>query len=127
SLDLQYVKEGSSEEDNHYHLAYTPVYNENPFSFLNANTGEWNNPVELGESEKVAHPWAEDELNYLVESRILDVDDVSKFNPNADLTKGEAIEIIMKSLTHFYDGNYPGQENAKQSFENIGPDHPLFH
>ncbi|MDN4495118.1 YcdB/YcdC domain-containing protein [Ureibacillus aquaedulcis] len=128
SLDLQYVKEGYAEDDDHYQLAYTPLFNENQFSFIDANTGEWNSLTEEeSERQVITHPWAEDELNYLVNARILDVEDVNTFDANEKITKGDALAVIMKSLTHFYEGGYyPGQENMSQSFDNIDPEHPLY-
>ncbi|MFC7685301.1 YcdB/YcdC domain-containing protein [Ureibacillus sp. GCM10028918] len=126
SLELQYVKAGFADDD-HYQLAYAPVFNENQFSFLDANTGEWNSLMEESERQGIEHPWAEDELNFLMNARILDVEDVTTFDADVQLTKGDALAVIMKSLTHFYEGGYyPGQENTSQSFENIDPEHPLY-
>ena len=127
SLDLRYIKVGNVKDDHHYQLVYTPVYNKSPFSFLDATTGEWK--VQFGGAEnrpKVSHPSAEEELNFLIQAGILDVKDVTTFNADAAITKGEAIEVIVKSLTRFYDDYYPEQENISQSFENIDPKHPLY-
>ena len=127
SLDLRYVNEGNAKEDHHYHLVYSPVYNKIPFSFLDANTGEWK--VLFGGEENrptVSHPTAEEELNFLIQAGILDVKDVNTFNADAEITKGEAIEVMMKSLTRFYNDYYPERENTNQSFENIDPKHPLY-
>lgn len=127
SLDLGYVKEGNAKEDNnHYHLVYTPVFNKNPLSFLDANTGEWKALYEAENRPAVSHPSAEEELNFLIQAGILDVKDVNTFDADAPITKGEAIEVIMKSLTRFYDDYYSEQENISQSFENIKPGHPLY-
>ena len=42
SLKLNYMKQENNEDNHHYDLVYLPVFNEDPFSFLDANTGEWN-------------------------------------------------------------------------------------
>jgi hypothetical protein len=127
SLDLRYVKETYNPEEKHYHLVYSPLYNENDFSFLDANTGEWSSMVEdEGDRPVVSHPWAEEELNYLIHAGILDIRDENSFDADAPVTKGDAIEIIMKSLTPFFEDYYPGQESMSQTFENIDPKHPLY-
>ena len=127
SLDLRYIKVGNIKDDHHYHLVYSPVYNKNPFSFLDATTGEWKVLFDGAENRpKVSHPSAEEELNFLIQAGILDVKDVNTFNADAAITKGEAIEVMMKSLTRFYNDYYPEQENISQSFENIDPKHPLY-
>ena len=43
SLKLAYMKHAKNEKENHYDLVYLPVFNEDPFSYLNATTGEWSN------------------------------------------------------------------------------------
>lgn len=127
SLDLHYAKNGHAATDNHYDLVYTPVFKDGTVNFLDANTGKWDSIVGMeGETQVVSHPWAEDELNFLINAGILKVEDVNTFNADAQVTKGDAIEVIMKSLNRFYEGHYPGQENMSQSFENIGPEHPLY-
>ena len=127
SIDLRYVQDRQSEED-HYNLVYTPTINDNPSSFLNANTGEWDSQFDdETDNGKISHPWAEKELNYLLRANILDVEDATDFDADQSITKGEAIEVIMKSLTRFYQQHYPeGEENLRQSFENIDSDHPLY-
>ncbi|MFE8696172.1 YcdB/YcdC domain-containing protein [Cytobacillus sp. FJAT-53684] len=125
SLDLSYTKEGFDQKQSHYHLVYTPKFNKSPYSSLDANTGEWSNSFEKNRPA-VSHPWAEKELNHLIQSGIIDVGDVKTFNADSKITKGAALEIIMKSLTQFYIEYYPGQSNTSQSFDNIKPDHPLY-
>ena len=56
-------------------------------------------------STVISHPWAEEELNYLINAKILDVKDSKNFNGDASVSKGEAIKIIMNSLTYFYAGS----------------------
>ena len=43
SLKLNYMKQGRDEDNHHYDLVYSPTFNEDPLSFLDANTGEWKN------------------------------------------------------------------------------------
>ena len=127
SLKLAYMKHAKNEKENHYDLVYLPVFNEDPFSYLNATTGEWSNLFSDKNSIIVSHPWAEDELNYLINAKVLDVKDVKSFNGDAAISKGEALKVLMNSLTYFYHGgNYFGQENTNQTFENIDPKHPLY-
>ena len=53
--------------------------------------------------------------------------DVKSFNGDAAISKGEALKVLMNSLTYFYHGGYYfGQENMNQTFENIDPKHPLY-
>ncbi len=125
NLDLHYVNEGSGKNKNHYHLVYRPVFHENPFSSLDANTGEWTSPIK-SKPEIISHPWAEKELNHLIQAGIINVGDAKTFDANAKVTKGAGLEVIMKSISHIYDGFYYGQRNKTQSFENIKPDHPLY-
>lgn len=123
SLDLSYIND--SQKDHHYNLVYTPEYYKNPFSYLDANTGEWN-ISQKNNLPVISHPTAEKELNYLIQSGIIDVQDMKKFDANAKITKGAALEVILKSLTYFYHDFYPGQANTSQSFDNIKPDHPMY-
>ncbi|MEC2075358.1 YcdB/YcdC domain-containing protein [Metabacillus fastidiosus] len=125
NLELQYVKAEAGEDNNHYSLVYTPVFNKNMYSFLDANTGEWNNDTDKKSDQPVvSHPWAEKELNHLINIGILNIEDLNTFNADAQVTKGAAIEVIVKSLTPFY--GYYDENNTSQTFENIDPDHPLY-
>lgn len=127
SLDFQYVKDGTGQNNDHYNLVYTPVFNKKPLSFLDANTGEWNSDFDnKKDNQVISHPWAEKELNYLINTGILDIGDVKTFNADGPVTKGTALKVMMKSLTWFYDGYYSNQQNQNQSFENIKPTHPLY-
>ncbi len=126
NVNLNYVKVGSNKENNHYQLVYTPVYNENLTSFLNANTGKWDSLAELRSNRHILHPWAEKELNHLIDAGIIAVKEGITFNADASVTKGAAIEVIMKSLYRIYPGYFSGQRNKVQSFKNINPDHALY-
>ncbi len=127
SLKLNYMKHEKNKDDHHYDLVYLPVFNEEPFGFLDANTGEWNNLFNEKNLAVISHPWAQEELNYLINAKVLDIKDNKNFNGNDSVSKGEAIKIIMKSLTYIYDGRYYSEkENQSQTFDNIGPKHPLY-
>nr|WP_285853225.1 S-layer homology domain-containing protein [Sporosarcina luteola] len=122
------MKHAKSGKENHYDLVYLPIFNDEPFSYVNARTGEWNNLFSGNDSVTVSHPWAEEELNYLIAAKVLDVKDGKSFNPDAAISKGEALKVVMNSLSYFYRGGYYfGQENMNQTFDNIDPKHPLYH
>ncbi|WP_342599156.1 S-layer homology domain-containing protein [Psychrobacillus sp. FSL H8-0483] len=125
SLKLQYMKQDI--KDQHYDLVYLPVFNENIFASLDANTGKWNSLYPETNPIVIKHPWAEEELNYLISAKILEPKDNKAFNGDASVSKGEAIKVIMSSLTYFYEGMYNDQnENMNQTFENIDPKHPSY-
>lgn len=127
SLKMYYMKKDQKEDTLHYDLVYVPAFNEDSLSYLDATTGEWNRLYDNKNTPVVSHPWAEAELNYLINSKILDVKNVKNFNGDASITQGEAITIIMNSLTYFYYGAVYGEnENERQTFENIDPKHPLY-
>lgn len=127
SLKLNYMKANHKPENNHYDLVYSLLFNERSFSTLDALTGEWQVLNGENTSTVVSHSWAEEELNYLINAKILHVKDLKQFDGDASISKGEALQVIMKSLTYTYDGYYyPEQENKNQSFDNIGPKHPLY-
>ncbi|MDZ5473090.1 S-layer homology domain-containing protein [Bacillus sp. 31A1R] len=125
SLKLHYVLPANSKQK-HYHLVYSPEFKNKPYNMLEAHIGDWTNLNDLDNSPRITHPSAEEELNYLLDAKILKVKDVNKFNANASVTKGEALEIMVKSLTYFYEGYPPGREETKQTFSNIDPKHPLY-
>ncbi|WP_432358945.1 YcdB/YcdC domain-containing protein [Sporosarcina sp. UB5] len=127
SLKLTYMKHAKNQTENHYDLVYLPVFNEDPYSYMNAATGEWNNLFSGKDSITISHPWAEEELNYLINAKVLNVKDVKSFNGDAAISKGEALKVLMNSLTYFYYGGYYyGGENTNQTFDNIDPKHPLY-
>ena len=127
SLKLTYMKHAKNQTENHYDLVYLPIFNGEPYSYVDANTGEWNNLFTGEDSITVSHPWAEEELNYLINAKVLNVKDAKSFNGDAAISKGEALKVLMNSLTYFYHGYYYyGQENMNQTFDNIDPKHPLY-
>ncbi|WP_040759868.1 YcdB/YcdC domain-containing protein [Sporosarcina newyorkensis] len=127
SLKLMYMNPTQNEKGNRYDLVYVPVFKGDMYSYLDANTGEWNNLFDAEQSIAITHPWAEAELNYLLNAKVLDVKDVEKFNADASVSKGEALKVLVNSLTYFHHGDYFfGQEEPTQTFDNIGVKHPLY-
>ena len=126
-LKLSYMKHAKNEKENHYDLVYVPIFSDDPFSYVNAKTGKWSNLFSVNDSTTVTHPWAEEELNYLINAKVLDIKDVNRFNGDAAISKGEALKVLMNSLTYFYYNDYYyGQENTNQTFANIDSKHPLY-
>lgn len=127
NLKLQYVNHPKVENEQHYSLVYQPVFKEDPYAVLDAKTGEWINPYDMANSDKptIEHPTAAEELNYLIHAGILGGDET--FNPDAPVTKEEALKVIMKSVTYMYsDPRYNENETMSQSFTDITPDHPSY-
>ncbi len=126
SLDVKlvYMKQYNSEKK-HYNLLYTPTYNNNSYNTLNALTGKWISYNGDESITQVTHSWAEEELNYLISTGALEVKDAKKFNGDAAVSRGEALKMMINSLTYIY-GGYYGEENPNQAFQNINSKHPLY-
>ena len=123
---LQYVKQ-DNEDKEHYDLVYGATYDGVAYNKLDAKTGEWLNSIKAeADIPTIAHPTAADELNYLLHQKILEVKDPANFNAEKTVTKGEALKIIMKSMTYSYYGRYTREDDAKQSFPDIDSKHPLY-
>lgn len=123
NVQLQYVKQNSKDKK-HFNLVYTPIFDDSQFNQIDATTGEWLKPVdESKEKFVISHPTAANELNYLLKQNILDVKDLANFNADQAVTKGEALKILLKSVSYGYFGNGDGE---KQSFNNIDKNHPLY-
>lgn len=126
-LKLSYINNPNSKDKQHYDLVYVPEFNEASYAYIDAQTGEWDNLFNRKDSIVISHPWAQEELNYLINAKVLDVKDAKDFNGDAAVSKGEAIKVLMNSLTYFYDGGYwYGQENEQQTYENIDPKHAYY-
>lgn len=126
SLKLNYMKQ-EQKDNHHYDLVYLPVFNGQMFSSLDANSGKWNSLFDVSDFPEVSHPWAQEELNYLISAKILEVKEFDNFNGDAAVTKEEALKTLMNALTYFYDGRfYDSSETKNQTFENIDPKHPLY-
>ena len=123
---LQYVNQENKDKQ-HYDLVYAPTFDGVLYNQLDATTGEWLNSIKPeSDTEIINHPTAAKELNYLLNQKILDVKDPANFNADKAVTKGEALKIMMKSLTYVYSGRYMGEGEAEQSFPNIDSKHPLY-
>ncbi|WP_391117642.1 YcdB/YcdC domain-containing protein [Psychrobacillus sp. L3] len=127
SLELNYMKSDNKKENLHYDLVYLPTFNKDSFSVLDANSGEWSSLYNGKSTSAITHPWAEEELNYLINAKVLDIKDTKNFNGDASVSKGEALKVMMNSLTYFYSNSYDNEtENKSQTFKNIDPKHPLY-
>ncbi|KGR77198.1 YcdB/YcdC domain-containing protein [Ureibacillus sinduriensis] len=126
SLKLQYVKENVSEETDHYSLVYNPVYNEKSSTSIDATSGEWTSMFGGREYPIVTDDTAEEELNYLIQNNILEIDE-STFNADSPVTRGEALKVLLKSISYIYERDYPQQEESHQTFEDVGRDHQYYH
>jgi len=123
-LQLQYAKQ-DTEDKQHYNLVYSPIYGGNLYNQIDATTGKWLfNKEESTNKPLISHPTAANELNYLLNQNVLDVKDPANFNADTAVTKGEALKVLVKSLTYYY--GYYGDEGDKQSFNNIDKKHPLY-
>lgn len=126
-LKLSYRKPDNNTDENHYNLVFAPVFNDSPLVYLDANSGEWSSWISGGNSIVISHPWAQDELNYLIQANILEVKDSKSFNGDVAVSKGEALKIIVNSLSYFYEGGHPFEkDDLKQTFANIDAKHPLY-
>ncbi|WP_180994417.1 YcdB/YcdC domain-containing protein [Bacillus sp. Marseille-P3661] len=125
-VKLQYVNHDNNQKL--YQLFYSITTNKN-HSYFDAISGTWKKYSYVGEQpnvDEISHPWAAEELNFMISANIIQVDDPSSFNPDRAVTKGEALNIIYKSLARFY--NYPEPIDAQRqtTFKNIKEDHPLY-
>ena len=126
-LKLQYVNHPKVEGEQHYSLVYQPIFKESSYAVVDAKTGEWLNGYGMANSDKptIEHPTAAEELNYLIHAGILEVDET--FNPDAPITKEEALKVLLKSVTYmYYSSRYNEYETTNQSFTNITPDDALY-
>ena len=124
--ELQYMKQGT-EDNEHYDLVYAPTFDGVIHNQLDATTGEWLYSIKPEETTPIiSHPTAADELNYLLHQKMLEVKDPASFNADKGITRGEALKIIIKSMSYGYYDYYMSEEETKQSFSNIDSKHPLY-
>ncbi len=122
---LMYVNDYRSENNQFYSLVYQAAFAK-AYQYYDAVEGKWkSNRSESGNVGTVSHPWAQDELNYLIQGGNLQVDNMDQFNPDVPITKGEALEVIMKSLMRFYPYDHYGYEQNNR-LENIDKSHKLY-
>ncbi|MFZ4451672.1 YcdB/YcdC domain-containing protein [Salibacterium aidingense] len=124
-VDLSYASHAQPGDADSYHLVYQPAYQTNGL-YYDAIYGDWEEPQQNDSpAEKViTDHWAADEINYMVQSGILSIEEGEELEPNEAVSKGTALEMLMKSMESFY----PNDPNKEQTatFENIQPDHPSF-
>ncbi|WP_202078230.1 S-layer homology domain-containing protein [Caldalkalibacillus salinus] len=126
-LELTYVNL-YNEDDEHYYLVYAPR-RDTPYNYFDAQSGQWEETEGSrqrraeGEAPLVEHAWAAEELNFLIESGIVTWSE--DFDADVSMTKGQALEVLMKSLTRFWN-SYGPHEDVEPTFSNIDQDHPLF-
>lgn len=126
SIKMSYMKENQKKENKHYNLIYSPFFNKTAFNVLEANSGKWINQYNMEVTPEVSHPTAAEELNYLIKAKVLTVDPKT-FNGDAAVSRGEAIKIMMNSLTYIYEtSNYRESDSMKQSYTNVGPKHASY-
>lgn len=127
-IELRYLNNNYWEtKSNQYNLVYMLKYHED-HQFIDAVTGDWDGFYNRQEEEKpvVSDHWAEEELNFMISAGIIKVNDDIVFNPDAATTKGEAIAVLIKSLTRSYDYQYGREGQLPASFANIQADHRLY-
>lgn len=125
-LNLTYQNIYGSKNESHFHLIYAPVFKER-FARYDARLGEWtseNQDIAIDTIPKLSGHWAKEEIQYLINSKILTVEDYEKFNPNENVTKGMALEVLVKSI--MYVDHYYYDQSDRQSFENIDKNHSLY-
>ncbi|SFO89750.1 YcdB/YcdC domain-containing protein [Salibacterium halotolerans] len=127
NAELSYASHDLQADTNTYHLIYQPSYQSNGL-YYDAAAGEWTEPQltqnESSTEEVITDHWAADQINYMVQSGILSADEGEELKPNEAVSKGTALEMLMKSMESFYPGN-PNEEQTA-TFENIQPDHSSF-
>lgn len=132
-LKLHYVdpdingQNGTGNNTLQYKLSYLKDNGNYP-SFYNAISGEWENsdPYSDNGQSSISHPWAEEELNLLINNNIINVDDPESFDGDKVVTKGEGLEILIKSITQIYNDPY-NEQFSESSFTNIDSNHPQFY
>lgn len=123
-LKLQYVNHPKVEGEQHYSLAYQPVFKESSYAVIDAKTGEWLHGIVDENKPTIEHPTAAEELNYLIHTGVLEVDET--FNPDAPVTKEEALKALLKSVTYTYYYGFDETETTNQPFTDITPDDDLY-
>lgn len=113
-------------DSNQYYLMYQPQVSEEQ-SFFDAISGKWMNMKD--DKKGVDIPgikghWAEKEIRYLTEAKILTA--IDGLAANKEVTKAAALEVVMKSIESFSDYPYYYNQDQKPTFANIDKEHPLF-
>ncbi|TMN21795.1 PepSY1/2 domain-containing protein [Lentibacillus cibarius] len=124
-----------SSGDGEYKLIYQPDLGHDTQTY-DAIKGKWMDDPRLpnrqeGSDIEVSHPWAEDELNFMIKAGIIQVDDPESVKPDAPLSKGKALNVLVRSLTQMPNVTMPGPggpsgEQQEQTFDNIAPGDDLY-
>lgn len=130
NVELYYQNLWNAENRGFFHLVYNPVFNGRYASF-DAIKGEWIHERDeargVGEYPHLEGHWAADQILYLLESNIISERDADKLMPNEAVSKGRALEVLVKSLSYVPQYNYYYyEEDARQSFTNVDSDHELY-
>ncbi|GAA0435282.1 hypothetical protein GCM10008983_09830 [Lentibacillus halophilus] len=122
--------------DGDYKLIYRPDFGHDAQTY-DAVNGEWMNDPRMPNQQEdanidISHPRAEDELNFMIEAGIIQVDDPESLKPDAPLSKGRALNVLMRSVTQMPDRPLPGpvvppEGQQEQTFDNIAPEDDLYH
>lgn len=125
AVTLRYTLDYREEDPNQLYLVYT-LDQPDDDEYFNAVTGEWTQfeGASVRDEADLDHPLITEEIRFLAESGILTIDE--DFDPERSITKGEALEILIRSTTYYYDSYY-AHEELKPTFKNIDPSHPLFY
>lgn len=125
TLKLKYVNHPKLDNEQHYSLAYEPVFKDGSSIGLDAKTGQWLNifGTNVLDTPTIEHPTAAEELNYLIQTGALEVDDT--FNPDAPVTKEDALKVLLNSLTFMY-YDFEEEDGASHSFTDISPEDDLY-
>lgn len=115
-------------------LVYRSTLKDNmyPNYVIDAATGEWrsawepNLPVQntAAEAKDIDGHWAKDSIATLVKYGILVPDKQGKVNPDATITGGEWLQMMVKAVNPYYDRNSYG--DIKPVFAEITKDSPYF-
>lgn len=117
------------QDSNHYHLMYQPIIgDENGFLYYDAITGKWSSVKDS--KEEVTFPeveghWAEEEIRYLINAKILS--SIEGLSANKEITKATALEVVLKSIESLPDYMWDQYgDERKPTFAHIDKNHPLF-
>ena len=126
-VKLQYVNHPKVENEQHYSLAYQAVFKSGISSTIDAKTGDWLDAYGMASSDKptIEHATAAEELNYLIYTGILEAG--KNFNPDAAVSKEEALKVLLRSLTYmYYSPRYNDYDMASETFTDINQESELY-
>ncbi|NBI29929.1 YcdB/YcdC domain-containing protein [Chengkuizengella marina] len=128
STDLYYEHKYNDYYEDLKQVHYNLIYEINfKVHYVDATTGDIVKGYGVDTFEtpdiKVNHPYAEDEINYMIQSGIIVPDKNGQIQTDKALTVEQGISILVKSLYNKnYIKNYPEGLSGSQTFHNIHPD-----